>query len=143
MVRVKKTRLRAPENARAGLPAEKIADVVGDDGGAHEEPRGEVEGRSGGATGEANGKQERIAGEKKSDQQTGLGEYDPEEARDSQRAAEQSARQFEKPLGVIQRLQEIENCVHLAAGTVGLYQASDRVLMNFELALLLQPLLQA
>ncbi len=59
------------------------------------------------------GKQKRIAGKKKSHQQTGFGEYDPEKSGDSQRTAEsKSAREFEKPLGVIQRLQKIYNGVH-------------------------------
>src|SRR5689334_15460927 len=103
MFRIEKARLRAAENMRSGLFAEEVPDVVADNRGAHEEPGQQVQVYAGGSTGKTDRKQKRVAGQKKPDQQTGFGKYDPEKARNSQRAAEQNPRQFQKTLGVIQR----------------------------------------
>ncbi len=101
MIGMKKTRLRAAENARARVMPEEVAHVVADNRGAHQHSAQQVKVQPAGGAGKADREEKRIAGKKEACQQARFREDDSEQPGDAERARQQSARQLKKPLGVV------------------------------------------
>lgn len=93
---------------------EEVAHVVADNRGAHQHSAQQVKVQPAARAGKTNREEKRIARKKEACQQAGFREDDSEQPGDAQRTRQQSARQFEQPLGVVQRPEEVQNGVHSA-----------------------------
>src|SRR5665213_2071182 len=112
VIGTEEARFRAAEDARAGVVAEEISHVVAHDRRAHEQPGKEINVVARGPAGYADAEEQGIARKEKTHQQAGFSEDNGEQPQHSQRVRKQVANEFQKPLGVIERLQEVRDCVH-------------------------------
>src|SRR5665213_1410415 len=94
------------------MVAEEISHVVANDRRAHEQSGKEINVVARGAAGYAYAEKQGITRQKKTNKQAGFSEDNGEKPQQSQRVCKQVANEFQKPLGVIERLQEVRDCVH-------------------------------